>query len=130
MLTNLPAMLETWVQSLGQGDPLEEGMATHSSILAWRTPWTEEPSGHSPLARKALGTTEVTKHSAKKTRHLKGRSFIFSMYRKMQESGLVEITPLMCTSAIWGQSPVLSHTESLGVPCWVGLQWLGAWWHH
>ena len=40
---NLPAMQETWVQSLGWEDPLEEGMATHSSILAWRVPWTEEP---------------------------------------------------------------------------------------
>ena len=42
---NLPAMQETWVQSLGQEDPLEKGMATHSSILAWRILWTEEPSG-------------------------------------------------------------------------------------
>ena len=40
---NLPAMQETWVQSLGWEDPLEKGMATHSSILAWRIPWTEEP---------------------------------------------------------------------------------------
>ena len=40
---NLAAMQETWVQSLGQEDPLEEGMATHSSIFAWRIPWTEEP---------------------------------------------------------------------------------------
>ena len=40
---NLPAMQETQVQSLGWEDPLEEGMATHSSILAWRIPWTEEP---------------------------------------------------------------------------------------
>ena len=40
---NLPAMLETWVQSLGQEDPLEEGMATQSIILAWKSPWTEEP---------------------------------------------------------------------------------------
>ena len=40
---NLPAMQETWVRTLGQKDPLEEGMATHSSILAWRIPWTEEP---------------------------------------------------------------------------------------
>ena len=39
----LPAMRETWVQSLGWEDPLEEGMTTHSSILAWRIPWTEEP---------------------------------------------------------------------------------------
>ena len=42
---NLPAMQETWVRSLGQEDPLEEGRATHSSILAWRIPWTEEPGG-------------------------------------------------------------------------------------
>ena len=38
-------MQEMWIQSLGQEDPLEEGMATHSSILAWRIPWTEEPGG-------------------------------------------------------------------------------------
>ena len=42
---NPPANPETWVPSLGWEDPLEEGMATHSSILAWRIPWTEEPSG-------------------------------------------------------------------------------------
>ena len=41
----LPAMQETWVQSLGQEDPLEKEMATHSSILAGRIPWTEEPGG-------------------------------------------------------------------------------------
>ena len=41
-----------WVQSLGQEDPLEEGMATHSSILAWRIPWTEEPGG-APVHRVA-----------------------------------------------------------------------------
>ena len=45
MVKNLPAVQETWVQSLGQEDPLENGMATHSSILAWRIPWTEEPGG-------------------------------------------------------------------------------------
>ena len=43
MLKNLPAMQETWVPSLGWEDPLEEGMATHFSILAWRIPWTGEP---------------------------------------------------------------------------------------
>ena len=42
---NRPAMQETQVRSLGQEDPLEEGMATHSSIPAWRIPWTEEPGG-------------------------------------------------------------------------------------
>ena len=48
VIENLPAIQEmqkTWVQSLSKEDPLEEGMATHSSILAWRIPWTEEPSG-------------------------------------------------------------------------------------
>ena len=44
MAKNLPAMWETQVQSLGWEDPLEKGMATHSSILAWRIPWTEELS--------------------------------------------------------------------------------------
>ena len=42
---NLPAMQETQVRSLGQEDPLEKGMTTHSSILAWRIPWTEKPGG-------------------------------------------------------------------------------------
>ena len=41
-IKNLPAMQEAWLQSLDQKDPLEKGMATHSSILAWRIPWTEE----------------------------------------------------------------------------------------
>ena len=45
MVNNLPAMKESHVQSLGQEDPLEKVMATHSSILAWRIPWTEEPDG-------------------------------------------------------------------------------------
>ena len=43
MLKNSPAMWETWVQSLGWEDPLEKGTATHSSILAWRIPWIEQP---------------------------------------------------------------------------------------
>ena len=44
----LPAMQEIGVQSLNQEDPLEKGMATHSSVLTWRIPWTEEPGGYSP----------------------------------------------------------------------------------
>ena len=43
IVKNLLAIQETWVQSMGQEDPLEKRMATHSSILAWRIPWTEEP---------------------------------------------------------------------------------------
>ena len=48
----LPAMWETWVLSLGQEDPLEKEMATHSSILAWRIPWTEELGGLQSTGRK------------------------------------------------------------------------------
>ena len=52
---NLPAMQETWVLSLGQEDPLEKGMATHSSILAWRIPRTEEPGGLQTMGSQRVG---------------------------------------------------------------------------
>ena len=57
-LKRLPAMWETWVRSLGQEDPLEKEMATHSSILAWRIPWTEELGGLQSTGRKESDTTE------------------------------------------------------------------------
>ena len=52
---NLPAMQETWVRSLGQEDPLEEGMATPSGILGWRSPWTEEPDGLQSTGSERVG---------------------------------------------------------------------------
>ena len=61
MVNNLLAvqeMQETWVLSLGQENPLEEEMATHSSILARKIPWTEEPVGYSLWGHKELNTTE------------------------------------------------------------------------
>ena len=51
----LPAMQETQVRSLSQEDPLEKGMATHSSILAWRIPWTEEPGGLQSMGSQRVG---------------------------------------------------------------------------
>ena len=59
---NLPVTQETWAQFLGQQDPLEKEMATHSSILAWRIPWTEELAGYSPWDHKELDTTEQLRH--------------------------------------------------------------------
>ena len=57
MVERLPAMQETWVRSLGREDPLETGMATHSSILVWRIPWTEGAGGlYSSWGRKELDT--------------------------------------------------------------------------
>ena len=64
---NPPAMQETWVQSLGGEDLLEKGMATHSSILAWRIPWTEEPGGLQSMGCKESDMTEVTAR-----RHVRG----------------------------------------------------------
>ena len=51
----LRAMWETWVRSLGQEDPLEKEMATHSSILAWRIPWMEEPGGLQSTGSQRVG---------------------------------------------------------------------------
>ena len=53
LVKNPPAIQETWVQSLGWEDPLEEEMATHSSILAWEIPWTEEPEGLQSIGSKS-----------------------------------------------------------------------------
>ena len=55
MVKNVPAMGETWVQSLGWEDPLEEGMATRSSILAWRIPWTVEPGRLQSMGSQRVG---------------------------------------------------------------------------
>ena len=55
MVKDLPAMLETCAQSLGQEDPLEKEMATHSSILAWRIPWTEEPGRLQTMVLQRIG---------------------------------------------------------------------------
>ena len=55
MVNNLPAMQETQAQSLGQDDPLEKGMAMHSSILAWRIPWTKEPGRLQSMGSQRVG---------------------------------------------------------------------------
>ena len=60
MVKNLPAMKETWVRSLGWEDPLEKGMATYSSILAWRISWTEEPGGLQSRGSQIVGHDWVT----------------------------------------------------------------------
>ena len=55
MVKNLPAMRETWLRSLGWEDPLENGMAIHFSIPAWRIPWTEEPGGLQSVGSQRVG---------------------------------------------------------------------------
>ena len=60
MVKNLPTMQETWLWSLGQEDPMEKDMATHSSILAWRIPWTEEPGGLQSMGSQRVRHDQVT----------------------------------------------------------------------
>ena len=66
LVKNLPAMQETWVQFLGWEDPLEKEMATHSSILAWRIPWTEEPG-----KLQSIGSQESDKSSQLKRENVR-----------------------------------------------------------
>ena len=64
---NLPAMQETQIQSLGQKDPVEKGMATHSSILAWKIPRTEEPDGLQSMESQRVGHNIAQHGSSSKT---------------------------------------------------------------
>ena len=63
MVKSLPAMQETWVRSLDREYTLEKEMATHSSILAWRTPWTKEPGGLQSMGLQRVGHDSVTSFS-------------------------------------------------------------------
>ena len=67
---NPPALRKNWVQSLGWEDPLEEGMATHSGILAWKIPRAEEPGGLQSMALQRIRHDWVTKHSMACDRHI------------------------------------------------------------
>ena len=60
LVKNLPAMWETWVESLVWEDPLEKEMATHSSVLAWRIPWTEDPDRLQSMGSQRVGHDRVT----------------------------------------------------------------------
>ena len=60
LVKNLPAVQENWVRSLGQEDLLEKGMATHSSILAWKIRWTEEPGGLQPMESQRVEHNQMT----------------------------------------------------------------------
>ena len=65
MVKNLPTKQDTWVRSLGQEEPLEKGMATHSNILVWEIPWTEEPGGLQSTGLQAVIHDLVTKEQRK-----------------------------------------------------------------
>ena len=83
LVKNLPSTRETWVQSLGWQDPLAEGMATHSSILAWRLPMNKRSlAGYSLWGRKQLDTTEVTWHAGTRIKYWRSLCASVGLIRK------------------------------------------------
>ena len=91
MVKNLPATQETQVQSLGQEDPIEKGMATHSSILPWRIPWTEEPRG-----LQSMGSQRVRHDRATNT----PTTIEDTDQEQPNRSEWVQDTELLCTSPV------------------------------
>ena len=80
-IKNLPAVQETWVQSLGQEDPLEKGMATYSNMLAWRIPWTEESGVLQSMRSQRVGHNWATNtHTHIHREHLRMSGNIFDCY--------------------------------------------------
>ena len=108
MVKSLPAMWETRVQSLGQEDPLEEVMATHSRILACRIPWTEEPGGlYSPWGLKELDTTE-------RQTHFKSRQESSTLQDSLSSVSLLFLSQLWAVCAGASFSPPLPQLHAAG----------------
>ena len=107
---NLPAMQETWVQSLGWEDPLEKGMATHSRILAWKIPWTEEPGGLQSMEWQRVG------HNWSKLTHM--HTFLYSI--KLFWRGIEENSRMGKTGE--------GNGNPLQYPCLENPMDRGAWW--
>ena len=105
MVENMPAMQETWVWSLSQKDPLEKGIAIHSSILAWRIPWTEEPGG-----LQSMGLQTIWHNWAINTFH-------FHVLSKGEQATLSIIIVLVhslecaCLVRRWGKSPGMGEGQ-------------------
>ena len=105
LVKNVPVMQETWVWSLGQKDPLEKGRAIHSSILAWRIPWTREPGG-----LQSMGLQTIWHNWAINTFHFhvwnKGEQTILSII-------VVLVNSLECACLVrrWGKSPGMGEGQ-------------------
>ena len=121
VVTNLPAMQETWVRSLGWEDPLEKGMATHSSTLAWRIPWTEEPGGLQSTGSQRVRHGRVTNtHTKYKYSHLEGLWNSFSIKKIFLKINLFLTVLGLCWRRQWHPTPVLLPGKSHGRRSLVG----------
>ena len=105
MVESLSAKQEMQVQSLGQEDPLEKGTATHSTILVWRNPWTEEPGGLQFMGSKEADTTEVTEQQ-------RGALLILNI---SQSPSKTQRFPIACSHPHLGSGVVV---EGSGYTCW------------
>ena len=104
----LPTVQETWVQSLGQEDPLEEAMATHSNILAWRIPWTEKPGGLHSMELQRVGYNWAT-NTFTFTSSLWYKSIIMSLFLAI----LFYFVYLSEIFRNWGLNSVVEFTQTL-----------------
>ena len=112
LVKNPPAMQETWVWSLGWEDPLEKGMATHSSILAWRIPWTEEPGRLQSMGSQRVGYDWATNISHFWARHGTGHfTSVISLdsHKPCQGPPLVPCVAQETNSGSWGHLPKISQ---------------------
>ena len=105
LVRNPPAMQETWVQSLGWEDALEDGMATHSSILAWRIPWTEEPGGLQSIGSQRVGHDWATKCSTAQQAHVQagGSGSILPLHPSYSGLGTLD------SKVLWIEEPRNRH---------------------
>ena len=118
MVKNQPEMWETWVWSLGQEDPLETGMETHSSILAWRVPWTEEPGGLYSMGLQRVRhdwATNTQTQFAFSLPHCKG--YLGNVVFRLPASGVQE-GGLGGTAGWKWPSPTLVSFISMSEICW------------
>ena len=113
-------MQETWVQSLAQEDALKKGMATHSSILAWRIPWTEEPGGLESMGHKELDTTKWLTFFIKQSRvysstlynHLSSATFYHRYIRFLLQWLLFQINRILELKETSPINPLVSKMRS------------------
>ena len=108
MVKNLPAMWKTWVQSLGWEDLLEKGMATHSSILAWRIPWTEEPLWATVYGVAKSRTRQQLSTMISATKHL-----FMSLFKVL----VIQSCPTLCDFMDCSLCPWNSPGKNTGVGC-------------
>ena len=98
---NLPTVQNTWVQSLGWEDPLEKEMATHSSILAWRIPWTEDPSGLQSMGSQRVGHDSLALFLHCDFNHILVISCLFAKKNFRLHLCLLHILLLYCMTSTW-----------------------------